>query len=294
MKKYLSVKNNYKIRKILLCISILIILYGCISVNPIPDPAEIIFATIAPPEKFKGKVDFVGLQWYLIPYLYNSKRPLKYNLVKNFDGDYSKLNPHFFTIMSLNEEQSILFLFVKSLHPQLRLKIHNYIRESFFWGISTGYEQTFFKFYNEHIPIIDDWNINIVNTGGPGRMDDDCLSFLKKSSKADYFFIAAIRPLEVRSSGEKNISFTMKIALLTVLYNNQGEKIYSKIYEDELEGIKDPKKDRPYYTCSEKLIKTYAEQINKDLFFILTADNAENPTLEDLYQEMITKKKWKK
>jgi hypothetical protein len=114
-------------------------------------------------------------------------------------------------------------------------------------------------------------------------MASSCLGILKKSSNANYFLVVAIRPLDVQLPDEKNPYSTMKIALIIVLYNNQGIKEFSKIYEMVSDQIAKSEEREAYFRCSLKLLETYGSQINRELSFLSMAEDAKSPTLENLY-----------
>ena len=79
---------------------------------------------------------------------------------------------------------------------------------------------------------------------------------------------------------------TRKICAICVTGNpRDGKKIYSKIYEESLD---DTASFAEYflYDCTMKLIENQGEQISNDLSFLLTADDAPSPTLEDLHKRL--------
>ena len=111
-------------------------------------------------------------------------------------------------------------------------------------------------------------------------MVDITLKQIKKYSNADYFLLIVLKPLE-DNQGRKKAT----VALLTILYNRDGKKVYSKIYQESLDETASFDKDF-LYDCTMQLIENQGEQISKDLSFLLTADDAPSPTLEDLHKRL--------
>jgi len=292
MEKYLYKRKNHYIIYVLICLSVVLI-ESCIT-GPAynPGPAEIIFENRSLTELKKGSVDFVGFQIYNYGRSYNGHSLFQGNTIHMQLADLPVDYSHYISF-PVPDQKNILSLFIKSLDNSTQKKIHKFVSNSFFFREGkSAYRQMQMLYYNS-IPVYDEWDINIVNAGGPGRLDNYCLKYLKKNSDADYYFIVSIRPLEIQLPDKQNQYSTMKVALLIVLYNNMGEKIYSKIYTEKLEGIKDPRKENIYYNCSRKLIENYGAQINRDLSFLLIVDDAKVPTLKDLLKE-VTEKRDKK
>jgi hypothetical protein len=115
------------------------------------------------------------------------------------------------------------------------------------------------------------------------------LSQIKKYSNADYFLAIALKPLDTKKWNAHK-SKKMTAVLLTIIYNRDGKKVYSKIYAETIEPISYPtsrfSKSSHFYDCIVKLLENQGEQISNDLSFLLTADDAPAPTLEDLHKRL--------
>lgn len=289
-------KNNILLIKILFIIMFCltcVFFTACVSTGNY-GPGEVFFENITPPEKVTGSVDLIGFQ--------------RYRSEKSYDGGYlfigkaSTMYPpevdYLYGTFSYPQIGEFISTFIKCLDSKLQKKIRKSTGNPFYYGfyrffagdVGTGYIQMLLR---DHIPIHDTWNHgDKIKEGMQPVMDKVCLSYLRKRSKADYYLLVSLRPLEVRLPDEKNKYSAMNVAMLIVLYDRAGKKIYSKIYKETLDGIKDPGKESPYFKCSMKLLENQGTQINNDLFFLLTADDAEKPTLEDLYQEIKKDKKY--
>ncbi|MCL2025346.1 MAG: hypothetical protein FWG92_00890 [Leptospirales bacterium] len=236
----------------------------------IPDMADIVLETIEYNSKISGRVDFVGIQ-----------RPLKYYPWPS----------------KIEGERNVLSLFMSKLNTELREKIH--ITQSYdFQGCVKGcfspwwmgeYSQ-FLLGYQEAVNDSLSFGESCLTSGkyntGNNKMVGIALSQIKKYSNADYFLLIAIKPLEYNINKSKKVT----VALLTIIYNRDGKKIYSKIYEETLDVAPSAPtlftKEFPFYDCTMKLIENQGEQISKDLKFLLTADDAPSPTLEDLHRRL--------
>ncbi|MCL1910781.1 MAG: hypothetical protein FWG13_01055 [Leptospirales bacterium] len=259
----------------------------------IPDMADIALETIEYDGKISGRVDFIGMQKNET-YPYWPGRSYKNTKTNNIDGN-----------------RNILLLFMKKLDAPLRKKIHvtqSFSRYSGFHSCLTPWRSGHYEQILDHQKSVND-SLSCVKLGrvkykykkdandgltlrlgtyvnpdntrrSKGRMVSHVLARIKKHSKADYFLLIALAPLEY--SPHKK---TAKVALLTIVYNRAGKKIYSRIYEESLDDT-EPFGDHFLYDCTMKLIEKQGEQISKDLSFLLAPDDAPVPTLEDLYNRL--------
>ena len=104
----------------------------------------------------------------------------------------------------------------------------------------------------------------------------------RPSASPRVLFSAPLLKREIKNAPE---SIKITTALLTIIYSRDGKKIYSKIYYETLEKTASSIKFS-FYTCTMKLLENQGEQINKDLSFLLTANIATSPTLEDLHMRL--------
>ena len=223
------------------------------------DMADIVLETVEYDDKIKGRVDFVGMQ-----------KPSRWDLKSG--------------------ERNILLRFIDKLDAPLREKIHVTQSFDFQWGLRCcllpfwygGSSQFLFQ-YQE--PVHD--NIGFPTCLYPGdyatgnnKMTPTALSQIKKYSNADYFLLIAVQPI-VRGVYKKRAT----AAIATIIYNRKGKKVYSKIYQ---ENFDESVSFGNYfiYDRTMKLIENQGEQISKDLSFLLTADYAPSPTLEDLHRRL--------
>ena len=233
--------------------------------------ADIVLETVEYDDKINGRVDFVGVQ-----------KPWEWNFKSG--------------------ERNVLLHFIDKLDTQLREKMC--VTQSFDrqWGIRcclfpfwTGRSSQFLFQYqepvNDKIYLPTCLYLDYYYKPGNNKMTGAALSQIKKYSDADYFLLIAIRPGSAAFfgyQGYKNEKVT--VALLTIVYNRRGKKIYSKIYKETLDvGPLRPlirSNNFRFYDCTMKLIENQGEQISKDLEFLLTADDAPSPTLEDLHKRL--------
>ena len=245
-------------------------------VPPIPNMADIVIETVDYRGKISDRIDFVGMQRPLVSYHWPGGQLFD----NEIDGD-----------------RNVLSLFISKLDVELWKKIHvtqsydsrtgSFSRTCLFpWRV--GKYNQFLLGYQE--PVNDSLSCSSSLFGnykaGNNKMVSITLSQIKKYSTANYFLLIAIKPIERNMHKSKK----MTVALLTIIYNRDGKKIYSKIYEETLDIVPPAPtlfpKEFPFYDCTMKLIENQGEQISKDLEFLLTADDASSPTLEDLHKRL--------
>ena len=257
----------------------------------IPEKGEIVLDQIPLSENIEGKrVDFIGLQIYYAErgynntsiYRYNGKSPLvtkRQNIFKHRPEDMS-WDIITSVVESLDEEKRnrLTVLFnerncTKLLYPPLLIWHGSAYRESF---------------GDKQVPVID--NMSCINAlpfrtpyreGVQGKMATGNSLNISGISNAEYFLVFAIRLLEIWPPENEQQNSTYKIALITVMYNRDGKKVYSAIYNESIEG--DDSKENIYYNCIMQLFENQHKQINKDLSFLNTVAKAQYPTLEDMH-----------
>jgi hypothetical protein len=290
-------KNIFK-SCLLVLITILFIRCGSI-VLP-----EIVFDRISDPKELHGQVDFIGIQWFHSHKSYNAvlenifkwrEKPLLFTSHGPNFNDYITDFDNY--IKWPNNDMNCLSLFIENMDEALQQKLHIFsFNKSFFY--------TFFISGIPYRQVLNDVQMSIRDrpntytfycTGLPfklykeneqGKMESSELSRLKKYSKADYFLLIAMRPLEILLPDDKHQYHEMTTALLTVIYNRNGEKVYSKIYEDSLDAPDGGEHTGIFYKSALKLLENQGAQISKDLSFLLSADDAPSPNLADLYNEL--------
>ena len=237
----------------------------------IPNMADIVLENVEYHGEIRGRIDFVGMQ---------------------------KIRYNYYPWTSV-EDRNALSLFASKLDMNLRGKIH--ITQSFdYWGeaqfcLFPWREGKYLQFLLGYQKSVNDslscssWLFGIFSESyraGNNKMVGITLSQIKKYSDADYFLAIAVRPLDAINRKKATV------VLLTVIYNRDGKKVYSKIYTETLDIVSNKSfpifssGDNSYYDCTMKLIENQGEQINKDLSFLLTADDAPSPTLEDLHKRL--------
>ena len=246
---------------------------GCI-IPPIPDMADIVLETVEYHGEINGRVDFVGMQ----------------RITHNY---------HRWPLEPISGEREVLSLFMSKLDAGLREKIHVTQSSSegfppfpacltpWWWG---PYKQFFLghqKPVNDSLSLFSCLYTENFKAGN-NKMTGIALSEIKRYSHADYFLVIAVKLLNANKFNNRRKA---NVALLTVIYNMDGKKIYSKIYEETLDIIQiNPRAlsddSFSYYNCTMKIIENQGEQISNDLMFLLAADDAPSPTLEDLHNRL--------
>jgi len=115
-------------------------------------------------------------------------------------------------------------------------------------------------------------------------MYPDCLEFLKDNIGSDYYLVAVAQVNSFIMVDNEN-KYQSEPMLMLVLYNNEGYKVFSKLYCKKYEGNKSDIADKDHIV---QLIQDSRDEINHDLSFLLSAA-PKSPTLEDQYQEILKK-----
>ena len=134
----------------------------------------------------------------------------------------------------------------------------------------------------DEIGCINYFNTPAYKDGEQGKMMNSSISSIIKQSNADYFLVFAIRPIEAWRPDEEHPYIVLNVALITVMYNREGKKVYSEIYTESIESNDS---EKIYYYCIMKLLNNQGAKINKDLSFLDVLDDAPYPTLEDMLRE---------
>ena len=253
-------------------------------IDPVPRLADIVREEIDYNYKINGRVDFVGMQ--TISHIYYYEWPV--------DGP-----------------RNVLSLFISKLDMRLREKLHVVRSYDFYGSFERGclftwrfgeYEPFLFKYQESvndslswpgcgnYIKSLFRYQEPVNDRSGlypesyrkrDTEMVDITLSQIKKYSYADYFLLIAIKPFELYAYRPKNGGSYF----IVIIYNRDGKKIYSKIYEDNFETTSS-NPNYFFYSSTIKLLENQGEQISNDLMFLLTADDAPSPTLEDLHNRL--------
>ena len=248
---------------------------ACCSQGFMPNLANIVGEKIEYRDEVKGHVAFVGIQLQSTLLWYIQMKP--------------------------QQERNILSLFISKLGKDLRRKI-NITRSSDLYGsmlIGWPYnwrrgehEQLLFQY---HHPVSDEpsssgcmFYSNLYKDGN-NRMERIGLSQIKKYSNADYFLVVAINLLEFERPlfPKPNQKYKLAVDFLVIAYSYDGKKVYSESYQESID-VEFPILGElfPPYDCIVQLLENQGEQISKDLSFLLTANDAPSPTLEDLHRRL--------
>jgi hypothetical protein len=263
-----------------------LVLTGC-GIN-LPNKSDIALDEYPYRKDLKGRIDFIGMQKIDSARGYNWT-----NLYKNRDNKFT-INTYGNYPLEWPSERDVLMLFMNSTSVTLRQKLHLHFQDTvnYYDNIPLtvgGYEQFFYKYQEtvtDSLSCLNNLSFTPYKKDEQRQMNSYILSGLKKYSNADYFLLIAIRPLEILLYDQDHQYFTINVALLTVIYNRDGEKVYSKIYKETLDDSVDNQGKFLYYNCIMQLLKNQGEQINEDLSFLLAANDAPYPTLEDLNTEL--------
>jgi hypothetical protein len=248
-----------------------------------PSKGEIVFDSILPPQGLEGKIYFIGIQMFKGQYEYNGSQDYLYDAYTIFSTK----------TYDLYLDKKILSSFIESLDLPLQEKLKIKARYSNFAYTYRPWQYSDYSSFwnqrevvNDELSCIDYWSFHPYKDGVQGKMTSGFVSSLaKKHNDADYFFLVAIRPLKISAPDYDRKSHSYSVALITVIFNRDGKKVYSKIYEENID-VPDKKGTTPYYDCTLKLLENQGAQISKDLFFLLSADDAPSPNLADLYNEL--------
>lgn len=122
-------------------------------------------------------------------------------------------------------------------------------------------------------------------------MDPGVRDALNKINPADYYLVATIRISNIDLPDEIT-DFRVAPRLYLVMYNRQGEKVfghvYTKVYTDTRKNInvKDPE---IYIPLIKQMLDDSKTDINKDLSFLLSFQDAKSPSIQDTYQDYMEK-----
>ncbi|MCL1910933.1 MAG: hypothetical protein FWG13_01860 [Leptospirales bacterium] len=282
----------------------------------IPDLADIALETIEYDGKISGRVDFIGMQknwdYPYWPYYYKELLPMPGIRAEKIDGNRKALSL-FMSKLDAPLREKIHVARSSSGPPDF----HGCL-SPWSWGHYMGF-LNHQKEVNDSLSCVAFGRVNYAyqkdandgliwrygtyvspdNTNrSKGKMVSNVLSRIKRYSYADYFLLIAITPLEYSILNYKynykdrtyekidQANKKAKVALLTIIYNRDGKKIYSKIYEESLDDT-DQFDAYFLYDCTMKLIEKQGAQISKDLSFLLAPDDAPEPTLEDLHNRLL-------
>lgn len=268
-----------------------------LALSHLPPIGEILLEDISVDFELKGEVDFLGLQVYSHAEGYLQKPFCK--------GDFS-VKDKFKKIWlgsSIGMKPAVREKYISSLFnlmkPEVRAKLGVLIAQTHFYFFpsfkavrdtryGTRYRQLLYDL--QGWPVYDAFDnydsSEEIYSSGSSKMEKYSLEEFQKKSGADYFLVAAIRPLEIEKTEASNFKFIS--AFIIAVYSRSGDKVYSKVYYESLNSDKITLEG--FNNCIGNLFENQSEQISEDLSFLLSADDGEYPTLEDLYKEMQTDK----